>query len=383
MGHSPAGIFGYSHLLGGYAGGQAEYVRVPFADVGPVKVPDDVPDESALMLADVFPTGYMGAEMCDINPGDVVAVWGAGPVGLLAAASARLLGAERVIVIDRYPYRLRLAERARRRRDDQLRGARRPRHPQPADRRPGPGRLHRRRRPGGAPRQRRRLRVRPGQAGDPHRDRTALRAAPGDPRLPQRGSGQRHRRVRRIRRQVPDGRLHEPLADHADRAVSRAALHPAAAGAHPRAARSTPRSSSATACRWTRRRRGTGSSRRSRTSARRSSSPSERARRPRGPPGSPAAWRRSRQRPVVDRLVAVHQRHVVRHHLAAAPPSRSRWSADSQPVAGLHLPGRAVAPGQAALLDDAEQPVPFGRPSPPSGPAPRAPAAAAAAAPAR
>lgn len=109
MGHSPAGIFGYSHLLGGYAGGQAEYVRVPFADVGPVKVPADVSDESALMLADVFPTGYMGAEMCDISPGDVVAVWGAGPVGLLAAASARLLGAERVIVIDRYPYRLRLA----------------------------------------------------------------------------------------------------------------------------------------------------------------------------------------------------------------------------------------------------------------------------------
>ncbi|MEO3771285.1 zinc-dependent alcohol dehydrogenase [Micromonospora sp. B9E7] len=110
MGHSPAGIFGYSHLLGGYAGGQAEYARVPFADVGPVKVPDEITDDQAVMLADVFPTGYMGAEMCDIKPGQVVAVWGAGPVGLLAAASARLLGAERVIVIDRYPYRLRLAE---------------------------------------------------------------------------------------------------------------------------------------------------------------------------------------------------------------------------------------------------------------------------------
>ncbi|MEU6077185.1 zinc-dependent alcohol dehydrogenase [Micromonospora sp. NPDC047074] len=110
MGHSPAGIFGYSHLLGGYAGGQAEYARVPFADVGPVKVPDEVPDDQAVLLADVFPTGFMGAEMCDITPGDVVAVWGAGPVGLLAAASARMLGAERVIVIDRYPYRLRLAE---------------------------------------------------------------------------------------------------------------------------------------------------------------------------------------------------------------------------------------------------------------------------------
>ncbi|MEV4824226.1 zinc-dependent alcohol dehydrogenase [Micromonospora sp. NPDC049274] len=110
MGHSPAGIFGYSHLLGGYAGGQAEYARVPFADVGPLKVPDDVPDDQAVLLADVFPTGYMGAEMCDIKPGQVIAVWGAGPVGLLAAASARLLGAERVIVIDRFAYRLRLAE---------------------------------------------------------------------------------------------------------------------------------------------------------------------------------------------------------------------------------------------------------------------------------
>ncbi|MGC4846468.1 zinc-dependent alcohol dehydrogenase [Micromonospora sp. DT15] len=110
MGHSPAGIFGYSHLLGGYAGGQAEYARVPFADVGPVKVPDEISDDQAVMLADVFPTGYMGAEMCDIKPGQVIAVWGAGPVGLLAAASARLLGAERVIVIDRFPYRLRLAE---------------------------------------------------------------------------------------------------------------------------------------------------------------------------------------------------------------------------------------------------------------------------------
>ncbi|MFI7607732.1 zinc-dependent alcohol dehydrogenase [Micromonospora sp. NPDC049366] len=109
MGHSPGGIFGYSHLLGGYAGGQAEYARVPFADVGPVKVPDEVTDEQAVMLADVLPTGYMGAEMCDITPGDVVAIWGAGPVGLLAAASARLLGADRVIVIDRYPYRLALA----------------------------------------------------------------------------------------------------------------------------------------------------------------------------------------------------------------------------------------------------------------------------------
>jgi threonine dehydrogenase-like Zn-dependent dehydrogenase len=105
-GHSPAGIYGYSHMLGGYAGGQAEYARVPFADVGPIKIEDGIPDEQVLFLSDIFPTGYMGAEMCDIKQGDVIAVWGAGPVGLFAIASAYLLGAERVIAIDRYDYRL-------------------------------------------------------------------------------------------------------------------------------------------------------------------------------------------------------------------------------------------------------------------------------------
>jgi threonine dehydrogenase-like Zn-dependent dehydrogenase len=108
-GHSPAGIFGYSHMLGGYAGGQAEYARVPFADVGPIKVPDGIPDEQVLFLSDILPTGYMGAEMCNIKPGDVIAVWGAGPVGQFAIASAYLLGAERVIAIDRFPYRLKMA----------------------------------------------------------------------------------------------------------------------------------------------------------------------------------------------------------------------------------------------------------------------------------
>jgi threonine dehydrogenase-like Zn-dependent dehydrogenase len=108
-GHSPCGIFGYSHMLGGYAGGQAEYARVPFADIGPIKIEDDLTDEQVLFLSDVFPTGYMGAEVCEIQPGDIVAVWGAGPVGLFAAASARMLGAERVIVIDRFPYRLEMA----------------------------------------------------------------------------------------------------------------------------------------------------------------------------------------------------------------------------------------------------------------------------------
>jgi threonine dehydrogenase-like Zn-dependent dehydrogenase len=108
-GHSPAGLYGYSHLLGGYAGGQAEYARIPFADVGPIKVPEGIPDEQALFLSDIFPTGYMAAEACDLQPGDTVAVWGCGPVGLFAIKSAYLLGAERVIAIDRFPARLRMA----------------------------------------------------------------------------------------------------------------------------------------------------------------------------------------------------------------------------------------------------------------------------------
>jgi threonine dehydrogenase-like Zn-dependent dehydrogenase len=110
MGRSPCGIFGYSHMLGGYPGGQAEYARVPFADVGPLKIDDGIPDEQVLFLSDILPTGYMGADMCDLTPGDVVAVWGAGPVGQFAIASARLLGAERVIAIDRFGYRLQMAK---------------------------------------------------------------------------------------------------------------------------------------------------------------------------------------------------------------------------------------------------------------------------------
>ncbi len=110
MGHSPCGIYGYSHLLGGFAGGQAEYARVPFADVGPLKVPDNLTDEQVLFLSDIFPTGYMGAEMCNIQPGDTIAIWGCGPVGQFAIRSAFLLGAERVIAIDNVPERMRMAQ---------------------------------------------------------------------------------------------------------------------------------------------------------------------------------------------------------------------------------------------------------------------------------
>src|SRR5678815_3398408 len=108
LGHSPCGIFGYSHMLGGYAGGQAEYVRVPFADVGPIKIPEGIPDEKVLFLSDIFPTGYMAAENCNIQPGDTIAIWGCGPVGQFAIKSAFLLGAESVIAIDDNSDRLRI-----------------------------------------------------------------------------------------------------------------------------------------------------------------------------------------------------------------------------------------------------------------------------------
>src|SRR5215203_3264118 len=111
FGHSTAGIFGYSRLTGGYAGGQAEYARVPFADVGPIKIEDDLTDEQVLFLSDIFPTGYMGAEFCEIQGGEVIAVFGAGPVGQFAIASAVLLGAERVIAIDQFGYRLDMARK--------------------------------------------------------------------------------------------------------------------------------------------------------------------------------------------------------------------------------------------------------------------------------
>src|SRR5438309_8687195 len=109
FGHPTAGIFGYSHLTGGFAGGQAEYARVVLADVNPLKIESDLSDEQVLFLSDILPTGYMGAEMCEITDGDVVAVWGAGPVGQFAMDGARVLGAAKVIAIDDVPYRLEMA----------------------------------------------------------------------------------------------------------------------------------------------------------------------------------------------------------------------------------------------------------------------------------
>jgi threonine dehydrogenase-like Zn-dependent dehydrogenase len=109
MGHSPAGLFGFSHMMGGYAGGQAEYLRVPYADVGPLKIESGLPDEKVLFLSDIFPTGYMAAENAGIEPGDTVAVWGCGPVAQFAIKSAWMFKAGRVIAIDRVPERLKMA----------------------------------------------------------------------------------------------------------------------------------------------------------------------------------------------------------------------------------------------------------------------------------
>ena len=111
-GFGASGIYGYSHMLGGYAGGQAQYARVPYADVGPIKIPDGLADEKVLFLTDIFPTAYMAVENCDVKPGDTIAIWGAGPVGQFAIKSAFLLGAAQAVVIDDVPERLRLAEQS-------------------------------------------------------------------------------------------------------------------------------------------------------------------------------------------------------------------------------------------------------------------------------
>ncbi len=197
MGHSPSGIFGYSHMLGGYAGGQAEYARVPFADVGPIKVPEGLSDEQVLFLSDIFPTGYMGAEMCNIKPGDTIAVWGCGPVGQFAMKSALLLGAERVIGIDRIPERLAMArekvgaETLNYEEVEHLRCA------EGNDGRPRSGLLHRRCRPGSALPQRI-VAVRSCEASADAGERSSNRIAAGNHVLPQWRNRVSDRRLQRI-----------------------------------------------------------------------------------------------------------------------------------------------------------------------------------------
>ena len=163
-------------MMGGYAGGQAEYVRVPFADVGPIKVPGHLTDEQVLFLSDIFPTGYMAAENCNIEPGDTVAVWGCGPVGLFCIKSAFLLGAGRVIAIDDVEGRLGEGPRTVRGRTGQLREGRSLEVARRRDRRPRAGLVHRRRRAGGA-RHKPRCDLRPRQGSDVPGDRSAERAA--------------------------------------------------------------------------------------------------------------------------------------------------------------------------------------------------------------
>ena len=254
-GYTTSGLFGYSHMTGGYAGGQAQYARVPFADVGPLKIPDGLRDEQVLFLSDIFPTGYMAAENCDIQRGDTIAVWGCGPVGQMAIRSAFLLGAERVIAIDDVPERLRLAA------DggaevlnfedgevfDRL---------QIDDRRPRPGRVHRCRRHGSA-RPDARCVHRSGENGGVSRHRPSERTAAGDPRVPQ----GRHRfdsgRLRRLPRQDPVRRRVPEGADLQDGADAHDEVHAAAAATASSAARSIRHSSSRIACRSTTRRRAT------------------------------------------------------------------------------------------------------------------------------
>ena len=242
-GYSGSGLFGYSHMYGGYPGGQAEYARVPFADVGPLKVPDTLTDEQVLFLSDIFPTGYMAADNCQIKPGDTVAVWGCGPVGQFAIKSAYLLGAERVIAIDRFAERLELASSQGGAETLNYRRRRRARRASGDDRRPGSGRVHRCGRPRGA-RHDARCVVRPREDLDVSRDRSAACASPGDQRLPQGWHGLDSRRLRRMARQVPAGCRVRERADAQDGPDAHAQVHAAPARAHrTRRDRSRPSSS--------------------------------------------------------------------------------------------------------------------------------------------
>ena len=230
-GYSASGLFGYSHMYGGYPGGQAEYARVPFADVGPLRVPDSLTDEQVLFLSDIFPTGYMAAENCQIKPGDTVAVWGCGPVGQFAIQSAFLLGAERVIAIDRFPERLSLAASFSKAEVLDYQHVDMPEALREMTGGQGPDACidavglesH-------------------GTTLDAWYDRakTSLvsrhrppaRAAPGDRRLPQGRHGVDSRRLRRLARQVSARRRLRQGADAEDGADAHAPLHAAAAAAH-------------------------------------------------------------------------------------------------------------------------------------------------------
>lgn len=228
FGHPTAGIYGYSHLTGGFAGGQSEYARVVLADANVLKIDSDLTDEQVLFLSDILPTGYMGAEMCDIQGGDVVAVWGAGPVGQFAMDSARVLGAEKVIAIDKEPYRLAMAASQGYEtinfEDTDVRSALLEltggRGPDKCIDAVGLEATH------GASTST--STTAPSRRSA--RDRPPARPAPGHHVLPQRGRGVGHRRLRRHDRQVPGGRLDEQVPDPAHRPVPRAPVHEAAAG---------------------------------------------------------------------------------------------------------------------------------------------------------
>ena len=212
FGHSTAGLFGYTHLTGGYPGGQAEYVRVPYADVGPVKIPDGLSDEQVLFLGDIFPTGWQAAVACDIEPTDTVAVWGAGPVGQFCVRSAILLGAKQVVVIDNVPERLTMAQ-AGGADPHQFRRGKRLGHAERAHPRERSREMYRRGRPRGPRHALDRLHLRPDQAG-PH---ARKRPRPRHPRDVLCLSPGRHRfnsgRLWRTWRQDPAGR-HDEQGTH-------------------------------------------------------------------------------------------------------------------------------------------------------------------------
>jgi threonine dehydrogenase-like Zn-dependent dehydrogenase len=262
-GSNVGGCYGYSHALGGFAGSHADYVRVPFADQGAFTIPDEVSDMRALFASDAAPTGWTGADQAEVKPGDVVAVWGAGGVGQMAARASMLLGAERVVVIDRFENRLaQVSEHIGAETLNYGQASVIPRA-QGDDRRPRPRRLHRGGRDGG-PQQRPVVPLRPGQAAAAAPDRPAHRRTRGHPRLPQGGHGVHPGRLRRAGRQVPPRRGDEQVPHPARRPAARPPLHPQDPGGdaqrrdqdrapgHPRAA-ARPGPPRATICSSTRR----------------------------------------------------------------------------------------------------------------------------------